>query len=72
METVIIVDVHSTIIELPAPSPYMLKFGHHCTSVSGGEFHWMKHIRPIRTEPLYEQLCWTKFSVAVVAHQLFP
>lgn len=41
-------------------------------AVSGGEFHWVKHILPIKTEPLYEQLCRTKFSVTAIAHQLFP
>jgi len=71
-ETVIIVDVHWTIFKLPAPPPYMLRCGHHYTAVSGGEFHWTKHLPPIKTEPLYEQLCWTKFSVTAVAHQLFP
>jgi hypothetical protein len=57
---------------LPAPSPYMLKFGHHYTAVSGGEFNWLKHILPIKTEPHYEQLCWTKFNVTAVAHHFFP
>jgi hypothetical protein len=45
----------------------MTRFGHHYTAVSGGEFHWLKHILPIKM-----QLCWTKVSVTAVAHQLFP
>jgi hypothetical protein len=49
----------------------MIIFGHHYPAVSGGEFHWVKHILPIKTEPLYEQLCWTNFNVTAFAHQIF-
>ena len=40
-------------------------------AVSGDEVHWVKHIVPIKTEPLCEQLCCTKFSVTAFVHQLF-